>query len=323
MRVLVAGATGSIGRQLVPQLIAAGHQVSATTRSPAKIDGLSDLGADPLLLDGLDEAAVREAVARTEPDVIVHEMTAIPARINLRKFDETFAATSRLRTIGVDHLLAAADANGVGRFIAQSYAGWSNSRSGGPVKTEQDPLEPPASQREAFDAICYLEHAVTSARLEGLVLRYGNLYGPGSSDEFVRMLKKRQVPIIGSGAGVWSWLHVADAAAATVAAVSGGPPGIYNVVDDEPAPVAQWLPAMAAAVAAKPPMRVPVLIGRLAAGEVGTSAMTQVHGYSNAKAKAELGWQPIWPTWRDGFVQGLTQAYPTSQATQTADAVGS
>ncbi len=315
MRVLVVGATGAIGRQLIPQLVQAGHQVSATSRSPAKLDSLGAAGANPMLLDGLQAQAVGEVVAKAEPEVIVHEMTAIPASINLRKFEQTFAATNKLRTTGLDHLLAAAAAQGVRRLIVQSYGGWPNIRSGGPVKTEDDPLDPdpPATQRATLDAIRYLERAVTTAGLEGLALRYGNLYGPGSSEQFVRLLKRRQVPIIGSGAGVWSFLHVTDAAAATVAAVNGGAPGIYNIVDDEPATVAQWLPVMARAAGARPPMHVPAWVGRLAAGEAGLSMMTQIRGCSNAKAKASLGWQPIWPTWRSGFAQGLTQTYPAGQ----------
>ncbi len=316
MRVLVIGATGAIGRQLVPQLLAAGHQVSATTRSPAKLARLRAAGTDALVLDGLDGAAVGEAVARAEPQVIVHEMTAIPASLSLRAFDQTFAATNRLRTVGIDHLLAAATAQGVRRVIAQSYAGWPNIRSGGPVKTEQDPLdpEPPAAQRATLDAIRYLEKAVTTAPLDGLALRYGSLYGPGSSDQFVRLLKRRQMPVIGDGAGVWSFLHVTDAAAATVAAIQGGPPGIYNIVDDEPATVADWLPVMARGAGARPPLHVPAWIGRLAAGEAGLSMMTRIRGCSNAKAKRELGWHPLWPTWRDGFLHGLSEAYPAREA---------
>jgi len=318
MRVLVAGATGAIGRQLVPQLIAAGHQVSATTRSPDKTDSLRAAGADPYLLDGLDAAAVGAVVARAEPDVIVHEMTAIPAQINLRRFDQTFGATNTLRTAGIDHLLAAARAAGVPRFIAQSYGGWPNARTGGPVKTEEDPLDPdpPAAMRPVLDAIRYLGRAVTSAPLAGLALRYGNLYGPGSSEIFLSMLRRRMVPIIGSGAGVWSWLHVTDAAAATVAAVSHGEPGVYNIADDEPATVAEWLPVVARCAGARPPLRVPGWLGRLAVGEAGMSMMTQVRGCSNAKAKRELGWTPIWPTWRDGFARGLHQAYPHGHAAQ-------
>ncbi len=316
MRVLVIGATGAIGRQLVPQLVAAGHQVSTTTRSPAKLGGLRAAGTDPLVLDGLDAAAVGEAVARAEPEVIVHEMTAIPARLNLRAFDRTFAATNQLRTVGIDHLLAAATAQGVRRVIAQSFAGWPNIRSGGQVKTEEDPLDPqpPPAQQATLDAIRYLEHAVTSAPLDGLALRYGSLYGPGSSDEFIRLLKRRQLPVIGDGAGVWSFLHVTDAAAATVAAVTNGQPGVYNIVDDEPATVAEWLPVMASGADARPPLHLPAWIGRLAAGEAGLSMMTQIRGCANAKAKRELGWQPVWPSWRDGFRYGLTKAYPASRA---------
>jgi nucleoside-diphosphate-sugar epimerase len=308
MRVLVVGATGAVGRQLVPQLLAAGHQVVATSRSQARAAALT--GAEPMTLDVLDAAAVGEAVAKAEPEVIIYEATAIPAELNLRKFDQAFAPTSKLRTTGLDHLLAAAHAQGVPRFIAQSYAGWPNARTGGPVKTEADPLdpEPPAAQRPALDAIRYLEQEVTARG--GLALRYGSLYGPGSSELFVSLLRRRRIPVIGDGGGVWSFLHVADAAAATVAAVGSGPAGIYNIVDDEPATVAQWLPVVARAAGARPPRHIPAWIGRLAAGEAGVSMMTQIRGCSNARAKAELGWQLIWPTWRDGFARGLTEAFP-------------
>lgn len=318
MRVLVAGATGVIGRQLVPQLVAAGHQVSATTRSPAKVEMLRAAGAQPLVLDGLDGAAVGQAVAQVAPEVIVHEMTAIPAQINFRKFEQTFGATNKLRTAGLDNLLAAAAAQGVRRFIAQSYTGWPNARTGGPVKTEEDPLDPdpPASVRSSLDAIRYLERTVTSAALEGLALRYGSLYGPGASDVIVAMMRRRQVPIIGGGAGVWSFLHVTDAAAATVAAVQAGPAGIYNIVDDEPARVAEWMPVMARGAGARPPLRVPAWAGRLAAGEAGLLLMTQARGSSNAKAKQVLGWRPIWPSWRDGFLRGMDKAYPDGWETR-------
>jgi len=312
MRVLVVGATGVIGRQLVPQLIAAGDQVSGTTRSPAKVDELRAAGADPFVVDGLDATAVGAAVAKAEPEVIVHEMTAIPPAINLRKFDKAFAATNALRTAGVDHLLAAAKARGVRRVIVQSYAGWPNTRSGGPVKSESDPLdaEPPTAQRASMAAIQHLERLVTAAPVEGVALRYGSLYGPGASDILVRMLKRRMVPMIANGAGIWSFLHVTDAAGATVAAVHGGPPGIYNIVDDEPAAVADWLPALARGAGAPAPLHVPGWIGRLAAGEVGLSMMTQIRGSSNAKAKGELGWQLVWPSWRQGFAAGLAAVYP-------------
>jgi nucleoside-diphosphate-sugar epimerase len=282
--------------------------------------GLRAAGADPLVLDGLDASAVGEAVARAEPEVIVHEMTAIPASLNMRKFEQTFAATNALRTAGLDHLLAAAAAQGVRRVIAQSFAGWPNIRSGGPVKTEADPLdpEPPASQRATLDAIRYLEQAVVAAPLEGLALRYGGLYGPGASEVVVRMLKRRQFPLVGGGTGVWSFLHVTDAAGATVAAVHGGPPGIYNIVDDEPATVAEWLPVLARGAGAPPPLRMPAWIGRLLAGEAGLSMMTQVRGCSNAKAKRELGWQLVWPSWRQGFAAGLAAAYPAARDGQDA-----
>ena len=243
-------------------------------------------------------------------------MTALPANINFRRFGQTFAATNELRTAGLDHLLAAAQAQDVRRFIAQSFAGWPNARSGGPVKTEDDPFDPqpPKAMQTTLNAIRYLENAVTTAPLQGIALRYGLLYGPGSSEAFTRLLRRRQVPVIGNGAGVWSFLHVTDAAVATVAAVQGGAPGVYNIVDDEPATVAQWLPVMARAAGAKPPLRMPGWLGRLAAGEAGMSMMTQVRGCSNAKAKRELGWQPVWPSWRTGFGDGLTQAYPAARA---------
>lgn len=314
MRVLVVGATGVIGRQLVPQLIAAGDQVSATTRSPAKVAGLRAAGADPLVVDGLDATAVGTAVAKAEPEVIVHEMTAIPAKLSLRKFDEAFAPTNALRTAGVDNLLAAATAQGVRRVVVQSYAGWPSGRTGGPVKTESDPLDPdpPAAQRASMAAIQHLERAVTSAPLEGVALRYGSLYGPGATDIMVSMLKRRQVPMIGNGAGIWSFLHVTDAAGATVAAVHGGPPGIYNIVDDEPAPVTDWLPVLARAAGAPAPLHVPAWLGRLAGGSAAVSMMTQIRGSSNGKAKRDLSWQLVWPSWRLGFATGLDAAYPVS-----------
>ncbi len=290
MRVLVAGASGAIGGQLLPALTAAGHQVTATTRNQASTARLSALGAEPVVVDGLDGPAVTEAVAKAAPDVIIHEMTAIPASFGLRHFDRVFATTNELRTKGLDHLLAAASAAGVGRVIAQSYTGWPNLRSGGPVKTEDDPLdpEPPAEQRESMAAIRYLEQAVQAVEgVTGLALRYGSLYGPGASDQIVSAISKRQLPLIGDGAGVWSFLQVQDAAAATVAAVERGSAGVYNIVDDDPAPVSDWLPAIAAIVGAGLPLRVPVWLGKLVAGEVGVSMMTQIRGSSNAKAKRE------------------------------------
>jgi 2-alkyl-3-oxoalkanoate reductase len=307
MRVFVAGATGAIGTRLVPQLVARGHHVTATTRSREKAARLRMTGADWVAMDGLDAEAVREAVVRAAPDAIVHQMTALAGRADMKHFDRWFAATNELRTMGTEHLLAAADAVGVQRFIAQSYTGWTNARTGLPVKTEDDALdpEPAKAQRKSLAAIRFLERAVVTAPLEGIVLRYGSFYGPGASEELVGLARKRRLPVVGGGAGVWSWVHVDDAAAATVAALERGAPGVYNVVDDEPAAVAQWLPYLAHAVGAKPPMRVPRWLGRIAVGEVGARWMTESRGSSNQKAKHDLGWRLLYPSWRDGFARGL------------------
>ena len=317
MRVFVAGAAGAIGAQLLPQLVAHGHQVTASTRNPDKTGRLRALGAEPVVLDGLDAVAVGEAVARAEPEVVIHQMTALAGGLDFRRFDKTFAATNQLRTAGTDNLLAAAVAAGARRLIAQSYTGWPNVRDGGPVKTEADPLDPrpPRAQAGSMAAIRHLEQAVTSAaRLAGVVLRYGSFYGPGASDELVGLIRARKVPVVGDGAGVWSFVHISDAATATVRALDHGTAGVYNVTDDEPAAVAEWLPYLAQAVGAKPPFRVPAWIGRLAAGEAGLSMMTQVRGSSNTKAKRELGWRPAWPSWRQGFRAGLTEAAPQHAA---------
>jgi nucleoside-diphosphate-sugar epimerase len=313
MKVFVAGATGAIGKILVPKLVAGGHEVVGITRTPAKQDLVRSLGARPAVADALDPDAVARAVAEAEPEVIVHQLTALGS-IDLRHVERSFAETNRLRTEGTDHLLAAGRAVGVRRFVAQSYAGWPFARTGGPVKDESDPLDPtpPADLRTTLDAIRYLEEAVTGAAwTEGVVLRYGGFYGPGTSisirpeGEHVELIRKRKFPMVGNGAGVWSFIHIEDAAAATVAAVEHGERGIYNVVDDEPAPVSEWLPAAAGAVGAKPPRRVPRWIGRLAAGEAATVMMTESRGASNEKAKRELGWSPRYPSWRQGFARGL------------------
>jgi 2-alkyl-3-oxoalkanoate reductase len=311
MRVFVAGAGGAIGRRLVPQLVAAGHRVVAGTRTEAKFDQLWNLGAEPTVLDGTDAAGVGEAVARAEPDVIVHQMTALAGASNLRHFDRTFAATNGLRTVGTDNLLAAARAAGVRRFVAASYTGWPNERTGGPVKTEDDPLDPnpPAQQRESLAAIRHLERAVLEAPLEGVVLRYGMFYGPGASDEMIAVIRRRGLPLVGAGGATWSMLHIDDAVSATVAALEHGR-GVYNICDDDPAPVGELLTELAGIVGAEPPRRIPVWLARVAAGAVGVSLLTQVRGSSNAKARAELDWAPRWASWRDGFRYGLAAGEP-------------
>ena len=317
MRVFLAGATGAIGRRLIPQLVARGHQVTATTTSPDKVEPLRGLGAEPVVVDGLDAVGVGEAVARAEPEAIVHQMSALAGEPDLRRFDRWFARTNELRTTGTENLLAAARASGVTRFVAQSYTGWPNIREGGPVKTEEDSLDqdPPAAQTESLAAIRELERAVLEAPLDGIVLRYGSFYGPGASEGFVELVRARKLPIVGSGAGVWSWIHIDDAAAAAVAAVEHGGRGVYNIVDDEPARVSDWLPYLAEQVGAKPPRRLPVWLGRLVAGEVAVSWMTRIRGSSNAKAKRELGWEPSWRSWREGFRDGLVDtANPTQRA---------
>ncbi len=308
MRVFVAGATGAIGRQLVPRLLAAGHEVHGMTRSDSKQAMLYDLGAVPVVADALDPRQVTDAVERARPDVLVHQLTAIGA-LDMRHFDRGFAATNRLRTEGTDHLLFAGRAVGVRRFVAQSVAGYgAYARTGGPVKTEDDALDPqPAREmRGTLAAIRHLEEAVLGAEwTEGIVLRYGAFYGPGTSlapgEEQFELVRARKFPLVGNGGGVWSFIHVADAADATVAAVEHGSRGVYNVVDDDPAPVAQWLPALANELGGKRPLRVPRFIGRMFAGEAGAVMMTEVRGASNAKAKRELAWRPAHPSWREGF----------------------
>lgn len=314
MKVFVAGATGALGKQLLPMLVEDGHDVVGMTRSEGKRTMLRDLGAQPVVVDALDADAVQRAVEAAEPDVIVHQLTAIPPAINMRRFDRAFAPTNRLRTEGTDNLLRAGRAVGVKRFVAQSNAGVPYAPTGGPVKTEDDALDlnPPAAMREGIAVIRHLEEAVMKAHgIEGVVLRYGWFYGPGTSvaleplGSIVEAIRKRQFPIVGDGDAVWSWIHIHDAATATRIAVEGGPAGIYNIVDDEPATVAEFLPVLADAVGAKPPRRVPRWVGRLVAGEAGVRAMTELRGSSNAKAKRQLDWALRYPSWRQGFVDGL------------------
>jgi nucleoside-diphosphate-sugar epimerase len=305
MRVFVAGGAGVLGRRLVPQLVARGHQVTATTTSAAKLDLLAGLGADGVVMDGLDPVAVGEAVAKARPDAIVHQMTGISlthaGKPDLKHFDRWAAPTIRLRTEGTDHLLAAAEATGVPHFVAQGYANWNGIRQGGWVKTEKDPLDlmtGTAAQR-SMAALRHVEDMVGKAG--GAVLRYGGLYGPGATDDQVELVRKRQFPMVGDGTGYASWVHLDDAASATVLAVEQQARGVFNIVDDDPAPASQWLPYLAECAGAKRPMRIPKWLARLLAGQVAVVMMTEGRGFSNAKAKRELGWQLRYPSWRQGF----------------------
>jgi 2-alkyl-3-oxoalkanoate reductase len=319
MKVFVAGATGALGRALLPRLVAEGHEVVGMTRSRSKQNLMRSLGARPVVADALDPDAVAEAVASAEPEVIIHELTALSGKLSARDMRHPERApmaimTNRLRSEGTDHLLAAGRAVGARRFVAQSFGAFRWARTGGPVLTEADPIDPnpPGAMRPALAGILHLERAVTSIEWgDGLVMRYGGFYGPGTSmsqapdAEMAAPIRKRRFPIVGGGDGVWSFVHIEDAAAATALAVERGEPGIYNIVDDEPAPVREWLPVLASSLDAKPPRRIPRWLGRLAAGEMATVMMTESRGSSNAKAKRELGWQLRYPSWRQGFAQGL------------------
>jgi 2-alkyl-3-oxoalkanoate reductase len=319
MKIFVAGATGVLGRALVPQLVARGHEVVGMTRSGSKQELVRGLGARPVVADALDADAVAQAVASAEPEVIVHQLTALSGKLSARDMrhperSSVAIMTNRLRTEGTDHLLAAGRAVGARRLVAQSFAAFRWARTGGPVLTEADPVDdnPPAALRAPLAGILHVERTVPAiAWGEGLVLRYGGFYGPGTAVSRARdaplaaAIRKRWFPIIGDGAGVWSHVHIDDAATATVAAVERGQPGLYNVVDDEPAPVREWLPALASALDAKPPRRIPRWLGRLAAGEAATLMMTESRGSSNAKAERELGWTPRYASWRQGFAHGL------------------
>ena len=314
MKVFIAGATGALGRRLVPLLVAEGHDVTGMTRTPEKKGLLRDLGARPVVADALDPEAVAGAVAAAEPEVIVHQLTALSGSLDIRRFERTFALTNRLRTEGTDNLLASGRAVGSRRFVAQSFAGWTSARTGGPVKSEDDPLDsdPPDQVRTTLEAILHLERAVAGADwTEGIVLRYGGFYGPGTSlgmhpeGEQVAAVRGRKIPLVGGGHGVWSLIHIDDAAAATAVAVERGRPGLYNIVDDEPAEVREWLPVLAGTLGAKPPRHVPLWLARILAGEAATVMMTEIRGASNAKAKRELGWEPGYKSWRRGFAEGL------------------
>jgi len=308
MRVFVAGGTGVVGRRLVPHLVARGHQVTATTTSAAKLGLLEQLGAEGVVMDGLDAVAVGQAVAAARPDSIVNEMTGLSeahaGKPNLRKPDRFFAITNRLRSEGTDHLLAAAEATGVPHVAAQSAAISYGIREGGWIRTEEDPLvAAEGALMEGTKAIHHLEDVVVSAG--GAVLRYGALYGPGATDDQVKLVRKRMFPLVGGGTGYFSFVHLDDAASATVLAVEQQAKGVFNIVDDEPAPASEWLPYLAACAGAKPPRRIPKWLARLLAGEMAVGMMTEGRGFANAKAKRELGWQLRYPSWRQGFQEEL------------------
>jgi nucleoside-diphosphate-sugar epimerase len=309
MRVFVAGGSGVLGRRLVTQFRAGGHQVMATTTNPGKLAVLEQLGAEAVVMDGLDPVSVGEAVAAARPEVIVHQMTGLSAthagKPDLKHPDRFFGPTIRLRVEGTDHLLAAAEATGVPHVVAQGFASFNGIRRGGWVKTEEDPLDPgPASARGLADALRHVEDMVIKA--DGAVLRYGGFYGPGATDDQVELVRKRQFPLVGGGTGYFSWVHLDDAASATVLAVEQQARGVFNIVDDDPAPASEWLPHLAACAGAKPPRRVPRWLARLLAGEMVVTMMTEGRGFSNAKARRELGWEPRYPSWRQGFEAELT-----------------
>jgi 2-alkyl-3-oxoalkanoate reductase len=312
MKIFVTGGTGAIGRQLVPLLVARGHEVVATTRSPEKTSAVRAMGAEPVVLDALDRGTVRDAVTRARPEAVVHQATALTGVFSLKHFSHTFEQTNRLRTIGTANIVAAARAAGARRVVAQGFAGWPYASGGHALRTEEDPFEPspPEEMRSTVHALRHLESAVLGiGDLEGVVLRYGGFYGPGTSlgdgGAMVEGVRKRQLPIVGDGAGVTSFLHIEDAASATVAALERGAPGAYNVVDDDPAPSSQWVPELAKAVGAKPPRHVPAWLAKPLIGDAGVWLMTKAPGASNARAKAELGWNPRYTSWRLGFREGL------------------
>ncbi len=309
MRVLVVAASGAIGTRLVPQLRERGHEVIGSSRSSAKTERLRALGAQPIVLDALDADGVRTAVAVSRPDAIVYEATSLADLRDFKHFDRSFAQTNRLRTEGIDILIAAARDAGVRRIVAQSYAPIRYERKGGPVKSEDDPLDsnPAAAMRETVAAMAHLDKAVTGAG--GTALRYGSFYG-NSGDPLSTAVRARRWPIIGDGGGIASWVHLDDAATATVLALEHDGPAIYNIVDDEPAPAAVWLPELAKILGAPPPRHFPRLAARVLAGEALVVMSTESRGASNAKAKRELSWTLRYPSWRQGFVATYGRAQP-------------
>jgi nucleoside-diphosphate-sugar epimerase len=316
MRVFVAGASGALGRHLVGQLIDAGHEVTGTHHAPASARVLETLGAEPVRLDLLDPAAVRAAVLAARPEAIVHQATALTGASFGRNLDKTFAVTNRLRTEGTDALLAAAAEAGVRRFVAQSFAPYLYARQGGLVKTEADPVDqdPPPNTGRTYAAIGYLERAVTG--FGGIALRYGGFYG-AANDALIEPVRKRQFPVVGDGGGIFPWLHLGDGAAATVLALEHSGPAVYNIVDDDPAPVRDWLPVLAQALGAGPPRHAPAWLARLLAGPAAVILATQARGAANARARRELGWTPRYPSWRQGFPAVYPALAPAGSAGRT------
>jgi 2-alkyl-3-oxoalkanoate reductase len=324
MRVFVAGASGTIGRRLVARLVQEGYEVTGTTRTPEKLEVIEAMGATGVLMDARQRDAVLTAVSNAKPEVVIHQMTAIPQTLDVRRFAESLATTNWLRTEGTQFLLDAARASKARKFMAQSYSGWPNVREGGRVKFEADPLDPdpPKSMRPTLEAIRKLEAMVTGVEgVDGIVLRYGAFYGPGSSissgGSLVSAVRKRQFPIFGRGSGIWSFVHVDDAVEATMLALEGGSTGVYNIVDDDPAEVAEWLPELARATGARKPLRLPGWMGALLMGEAGMSLMNEVKGSSNLKARKLLGWEPRFTSWRHGFHRGLDSALPGIKRSRT------
>ena len=313
MKIFVLGGTGVIGKNLIPLLVEKRHEVTALVRSSEKAKLVEDMGAEAVKANVFDKEELTKVIRKAEPEVIIHQLTALATFSgNFRNFDKEFKMTNRFRSEVTDTLLNIAKDIGTKRFIAQSFCGWPFARVGGPIKSEEDPLdpEPPSSFRRSLDAIKHLEKSVReSQKVEALALRYGFFYGPGTSiskdGSIAEAIRKRRIPLIGNGAGVWSFLHIGDAVQSTVAALTNGSPGIYNVVDDEPAPVSEWLPFLAESLEAKPPSKVPVWLAKILIGEAGVSMMTKIRGASNSKAKNELKWEPIYSSWRQGFTEGL------------------
>jgi nucleoside-diphosphate-sugar epimerase len=309
MRVFVAGGTGVLGRRLVPQLVAKGHQVTATTTTVAKLDMLAKMGAEGVVMDGLNAMSVGAAVAAARPDTIVHQMTGLSfthaGKPDLKHPDRFFASTTRLRSEGTDNLLAAAEATGVSHFVAQGFASMNGIREGGWVKTEEDPLDTVLTGGpKGAEVMRHLEDAVVKAG--GVVLRYGGFYGPGANDDQIALVRKRMFPVVGGGTGYFSWVHLDDAASATVLATEQQVRGVFNIVDDDPAPVSEWLPYLATCAGAKRPLRLPAWLARPLAGNMVVMMMTEGRGFSNAKAKRELGWELRYSSWRQGFKEELT-----------------